>query len=248
VQCTDRFAIRLKQSKFITLRDLTIVGTGAQAISLMGGNNGNQGIHIIGNRIFGNGSASCDGGITIARNNPDTLIVNNLIYGNGRNGINFIDADGGPHYVFNNTIYGNGWNGINVARNHQIVLANNIIFQNGTASGTTGGRFGVQRESSSSPRPAGITLYSNLVCGNIGGEVNAPVLDDTEAGNLTRLRGFEGLKTGKWLKNRSLGLKGLHYRAVAEVAWGAPILGAGCGGNSSLSLSRSNWSSGSGWL
>jgi uncharacterized protein (UPF0332 family) len=66
--------------------------------------------------------------------------------------------------------------------------------------------------------------------------------------HLTRLRGFAGLKTGKWLKNRSLGLKGLHYRAVAEVAWGAPILGAGCGGNSSLSLSRSNWSSGSGWL
>ena len=41
-----------------------------QAISLMGGNNGNQEIHIELNRIFGNGSSSCNGGITIARGNP----------------------------------------------------------------------------------------------------------------------------------------------------------------------------------
>ena len=40
-QCTDKFAIRLKQSKYITIRGLTITGTGGQAISLMGGNNQN---------------------------------------------------------------------------------------------------------------------------------------------------------------------------------------------------------------
>ena len=96
-QCPDKFAIRIKQSKFVTIRGLTITGTGAQAIFMMGGNNGNQGIHIERNRIFGNGSGSCDGGITIARGNPDTLIANNLIYANGRNGISFVDGDGGPH-------------------------------------------------------------------------------------------------------------------------------------------------------
>ncbi len=89
-QCTDKFAIRLKQSRFITIRDLVITGTGGQAIVLMGGNNGIQGIHIVGNRVFRNGSNSCDGGIQIARNNPDSVIVN--------------------------TIYSNGWNGVNVAR------------------------------------------------------------------------------------------------------------------------------------
>ena len=115
----------------------------------MGGNNGNQEIHIELNRIFGNGSSSCNGGITIARGNPGTLIVNNLIYANGRNAITFEDADGGPHYVINNTIYGNQWNGIEVARNHTVTIANNIINKNGTASGSTGGRFGVKRESSS---------------------------------------------------------------------------------------------------
>ena len=106
-QCTERWAIRIKQSKFITIRGLTITGTGGQAISLMGGNNGNQEIHIELNRIFGNGSNSCNGGITIARGNPGTLIVNNLLYSNGRNAITFEDADGGPHYIINNTIYGN---------------------------------------------------------------------------------------------------------------------------------------------
>ena len=143
----------------------------------MGGNNGNQEIHIELNRIFGNGSNSCNGGITIARGNPGTLIVNNLLYGNGRNGIAFEDADGGPHYIVNNTIYGNQWNGIDVARNHTVTIANNIINKNGTASGSTGGRFGVRRESSNNPQPAGIKLRNNLVCGNMLGEINGPMLD-----------------------------------------------------------------------
>ena len=184
-QCADKFAVRIKQSKFITIRDLTFTGTGAQAIFMMGGNNGNLGIHIELNRIFGNGSSSCNGGITVARNNPGTLIANNLIYGNGRNGIAFIDADGGPHYVINNTIVSNQWNGIDVARNHQIVIANNIVNKNGTASGTTGGRFGIRRETSSTPNPQGIQLFNNLVCGNTQGELNGPALDVTDSNNYT---------------------------------------------------------------
>jgi parallel beta-helix repeat protein len=116
----------------------------------MGGNNGNQAINVERNRIFGNGSTSCNGGITIARGNPDTLIANNLIYGNGRNGVATIDADGGPHILVGNTIYANGWNGIRVARSHQALLANNLIFGNGTSAGSTGGA-GVQREGSTTP-------------------------------------------------------------------------------------------------
>ena len=194
-QCTERWAIRFKQSKFVTLRGLTITGTGAQAIFMMGGNNGNQDIHVELNRIFGNGSSSCNGGITIARGNSGTFIVNNLLYSNGRNAIAFEDADGGPHYVINNTIYGNSWNGIDVARNHSITIANNIINQNGTASGSTGGRFGVKRESSNNPQPAGIKLRNNFVCGNTLGEINGPVLDATDSGNFTP-QGTEGVGVG----------------------------------------------------
>jgi RHS repeat-associated protein len=190
-QCTDKFAIRIKQSKFVTIRGLTITGTGGQAISMMGGNNGNISIHIELNRIFGNGGSSCNGGITIARNNPGTIIANNLIYANGRNGISFSDADGGPHYIINNTIYANQWNGIDVARQHQVTIANNIVNANGAASGTTGGRFGIQREASSNPQPQGIKLLNNLICGNVRGEINGPALDATDSGNFTPL-GNEG--------------------------------------------------------
>ncbi len=194
-QCTNGYAFRLQQSKFITIRGLTITGAGGQAISLLGGNNQNQDIHIEQNRIFANGSASCDGGITIARGNPGTLIVNNLIYGNGRNGISTIDVDGGPHYIINNTIHANGWNGLRITRAHDAILVNNSITGNGTAPGTTGGRFGVSRESSTSPNPAGIQLLNNLVCGNSGGEITAEVLDATDAGNLTP-QGTEGSGVG----------------------------------------------------
>ena len=96
-QCTNGHALRLQQSKFFTIRGLTITGAGGQAISLLGGNNQNQAIHIERNRIVGNGSSSCDGGITIARGNPNTDIANILIDGIGRNGLSTIDADGGPH-------------------------------------------------------------------------------------------------------------------------------------------------------
>ncbi len=184
-QCTNGHGVRLQQSKFITLRGLSITGAGGQAISLLGGNNQNEAIHIERNRIFGNGSSECNGGITVARGNPGTLIVNNLVYSNGRNAVTFIDADGGPHYLVSNTIHGNAWSGVNVARNHQVLLVNNIVTANGTASGSTGGRFGVSREGSTSPNPAGIQLLSNLLCGNRLDELDGPILDATDAGNLT---------------------------------------------------------------
>ncbi|PYM17815.1 MAG: hypothetical protein DMD78_29125 [Candidatus Rokuibacteriota bacterium] len=184
-QCTNSFAVRFQQSKFVTLRGLTITGAGGQAIALMGGNNANQAIHLERLRLVGNGSGSCDGGITVNRGNPGTVIANSLIYGNGRNGLDFLDADGGPHYVIGNTIHANAWSGVSVARGHVIYLVNNAITSNGTATGSTGGRFGVSRESSASPQPAGIHLLNNLVCGNRLGEINGPALDGTDAGNLT---------------------------------------------------------------
>jgi len=184
-QCTNGYAIRLQQSKYITIRGISIHSAGGQSISLMGGNNQNQAIHIERNRIFQNGSSECSGGITIARGNPNSLILNNEIFSNGRNGISFIDADGGPHHLINNTIHGNAWSGVNVARSHEVHLVNNLITGNGTASGSTGGRFGVKREGSTSPQPAGITLQNNLICGNRLGEIDGPALDATDANNLT---------------------------------------------------------------
>src|SRR5918993_4672867 len=191
-QCTNKFAIRIRRSKFVTIRGLTITGTGAEAIFLMGGTNDNQGINIVENRIYGNGSSLCNGGITIARGNPETLIVNNLIYANGQNGIALIDGDGGPHYIINNTIYGNQWNGVSIVPGRDVFLVNNIINQNGTASGTSGGRFGVRIESSNKPTPERVHLLNNLACGNHQGEIFGPALDSTDSGNLSP-QGTEGV-------------------------------------------------------
>ena len=113
------------------------------------------------------------------------MILNSLIYANGRHGVATLDADGGPHWLIGNTIHGNGWSGVFVTRSHTAWLVNNLITDNGTAPGSTGGRFGVSRESSTSPDPAGIHLVTNLLCGNRLGEINGPALDATDSGNLT---------------------------------------------------------------
>lgn len=186
--CTNGHAIRLQRSKFITIRGLTITGFGGQALALQGGNNANVAVHIERNRIVDNATSrgdSCTAGITISRGNVHTVVANNLIHANGRHGLATMDADGGPHYVVGNTIHANAWSGVHVTRNHQIFLVNNAITGNGTASGSTGGRFGIHREPSTAPAPAGIHLLSNLLCGNRLGEINGPVLDGSDAGNLT---------------------------------------------------------------
>ena len=194
-QCSGGHAVRFRQSRFVTLRGLTITGAGGPAVALMGGINQNQAIHLERLRIFGNGSASCDGGITIARGNPDTLVVNSLVHGNGRSGLATLDADGGPHYVVGNTFHRNHWSGISVTRAHVVFLVNNLITGNGVASGSTGGRFGVKREPSTSPQPAGIHLLNNVICGNRLGEIDGPVLDPSDGGNLTPT-GSEGPGAG----------------------------------------------------
>ncbi len=183
--CTSGHAFRFQQSRFVTLRGLTITGAGGAAISLLGGNNQNRSIHLERLRIFGNGSSACNGGITINQGNRGTVIANSLIYANGRNGIVFLDADGGPHYVVQNTIHANQWSGVSVARQHEVYLANNAITGNGTAPGSTGGRFGIARESAAGPQPRTIHLLNNLVCGNRLGEFSGPALDATDAANLT---------------------------------------------------------------
>ncbi len=180
-RCTRGHAILVQQSRYVTIRGFTITGAGGAAIALLGDHNGNHAVHVERNRIVANGSPSCNGGITIARGNPGTLIVNNLIHGNGRSGIATLDTDGGPHDIVGNTIHGNGWHGVSVNRQHRVLLANNAITHNGTGAS----HHGVRREGASHPDPAGIQLLHNLVCGNRAGEIGGPVLDPSDAGNLT---------------------------------------------------------------
>ena len=54
-QCAAGHAIQIRQSRFITIRGLTITGAGGAAIALAGGGDRNLAVHIERNRIVGNG-------------------------------------------------------------------------------------------------------------------------------------------------------------------------------------------------
>lgn len=182
-QCAAGHAIHIRQSRFVTIRGLTITGAGGAAIALAGGGDRNLAVHIERNRIVGNGGTGCDGGITIGAGNVGTLIVNNLVLANGRNGISTVDGEGGPHTLVQNTIHGNGWNGVSATRSHVFLLINNAITGNGAHPGSTGGRVGVRRETA--PLPLAIVLRNNVICGNRLGEIAGPVLDGADGANLT---------------------------------------------------------------
>src|SRR5215470_6374257 len=77
--------------------------------------------------IFGNGT--CPGGVVVAKGNARTVLTNNLIYGNGQNGVTFGAGQGGPNYVVGNTIHGNGHNGVSFDRLQEVWLVNNVITQ-----------------------------------------------------------------------------------------------------------------------
>ncbi|MGH7368699.1 MAG: Ig-like domain-containing protein [Candidatus Rokuibacteriota bacterium] len=182
--CSHGPAIRIQQSRFITIRGLTVTGAGGAAIELAGSGGRNLAVHIERNRIVGNGGPGCDGGITIGVGNVGTLIVNNLILANGRSGIATVDGQGGGlHTLVQNTIHGNGWNGVSATRGHVFLLINNAITGNGTQAGSAGGRVGVKRVSALVP--LAIVLRNNLICGNRLGEVAGMVLDRTDGANLT---------------------------------------------------------------
>jgi RHS repeat-associated protein len=181
--CTKGFAIKIQKSKFVTVRGLTLTDAKGSAITILGGANKNQAIRLERNRIFRNGSSSCDGGIVVDAGNHDTLIVNNVIYGNNRNGLSFTGSSG-DHDVVENTIHNNGWNGVNVARGQDVLLVNNVITRNGTASGSSGGRAGV-RYSPSTAQAKKLQLLRNVLCGNVGKELDGPILDGTDTGNRT---------------------------------------------------------------
>ncbi len=183
--CTTATVFQFASSRFVTLRGVTIRNAGVEAIRLLGANHHNTDIHIDRNRILGNGV--CPGGIVIAKGNSRTVLANNVIDGNGANGVTFAPGQGGPHYVVGNTIHGNGQNGVSLDWAQEVWLVNNVITRNGAnppAAASNG--FGVKRTPSGQPRhPQLAVLLANLICGNESGELSGALLDSTDQGNLT---------------------------------------------------------------
>lgn len=184
-----RTAIEISNSGYITIRGLVITGFRGPAVRLRGGRKPNAAIQIERNRIFDNGRQGCSGGIVIEKGNPDTLVVNNLIYANGGSGIE-LSGKGGPHSLVQNTLHGNGKNGVTLSQNQTVVLANNAITGNGVAKQDRNrrnkrGGYGVLRKVSRDARDSRISMLNNLLCDNLAGEVAGPVFVGNHANNLT---------------------------------------------------------------
>ncbi len=88
--CRKGTIVVVQASQEVTLRGLTLTGARGRAIQLRGGKKQNRQIVLERNRIYGAGHGRCGGGIRIGVGNPDTVVVNNLIYGNVRDGIRVV--------------------------------------------------------------------------------------------------------------------------------------------------------------
>jgi len=187
--------VRIARSNVITVKGFTIdaAGTKRDAVEIEGQENTD--ITIEANEI----TNSSKHGISAGKHNVRTRIVNNVIAGNEKNGIDFADGTDGAQYVLNNTIVKNGWNGVEAASQKNLYLVNNIISFNGTAKGDAEGRYGVKRDGKAGAGK--IVLLNNLIIGN-DGKVNKQsskdvanydqVLDGTDSGNITST-GAEGV-------------------------------------------------------
>jgi hypothetical protein len=186
--------VLIARSNVITVKGFTIdaAGTKKDGVEIEGQENTD--ITIEANEI----TNSSKDGISAGKHNVRTRIVNNVIAGNEKNGIDFADGTDGAQYVLNNTIVKNGWNGVEAASQKNLSLVNNIISFNGTAKGDAEGRYGVKRDGKAGAGK--IVLLNNLIIGN-NGKVNKQsskdvgnhdqVLDGADSGNITST-GAEG--------------------------------------------------------
>jgi hypothetical protein len=187
--------VHIARSNVITVKGFTIDAAGSKKDAVEIEGQENTDITIEANEI----TNSSKDGISAGKHNVRTRIVNNVIAGNEKNGIDFADGTDGAQYVLNNTIVKNGWNGVEAASQKNLYLVNNIISFNGTAKGDAEGRYGVKRDGKAGAGK--IVLLNNLMIGN-DGKVNKQssrdvgnydqVLDGADSGNITST-GAEGV-------------------------------------------------------
>jgi hypothetical protein len=187
---TQYHAFKIENSDNVTIYGLGLTGWPREAIFVCGrlrtstlDCKGNTNVIIENNCIHDNGSRDSSGGIFIARTNPGTHVEGNHIWNNGRNGIQLESDQTGsaldPIYIDNNIIRLNAWNGVSVGPmittaeplEHKVKFTNNYVCDNGTAPGTTGGRYGLLYGASNYGRPLldnNLSLKNNLFFANKG--------------------------------------------------------------------------------
>ncbi len=193
-------SVYLRRSSGITLKGLTIDGAGSNldGVLLGAGANGNQNITLKQLEIKNVGATSA--GIRIDPNNINTLIEDNYIHHNLKEGIFFTGTGaGGPHLFRNNQIYKNGLNGFLLSKNQNIQLEGNLISSNGQS----GPGYGVNINGTGPIEPLRLTLSNNYFTNNHGTvtatktkDMNyfSQIIDATDTGNISTT-GLEGGST-----------------------------------------------------
>jgi hypothetical protein len=137
-----RDALRLRSSRYVTLRDLQVLTGTNKPIAIEGGSAANRSVTVDSNDLHDNGGGRDSGCVFVGDSNVDTWIVNNVCWNNGSDGITL--GKGGPSYVVNNTLFMNRKSGIVVAKGASAVLANNLVAFH-TLSGIVLGTSGAAR-------------------------------------------------------------------------------------------------------
>ena len=204
-----RDAIRLRSSRYVTLRDLQVLTGTNKPIAIEGGSAANRSITVDSNDFHDNGGGRDSGCVFVGDSNVDTWIVNNACWNNGSDGITL--GKGGPTYVVNNTLFMNRKSGVVVAKGASAVLANNLIAfhtLSGIVLGTSGGGANGDRR-----------LLHNVVYGSAAGDLVGQSTATANTGNQTTVTLGAGLLATDFFEDPAAG----NFRLTSA----SPALNAG---------------------
>jgi parallel beta-helix repeat protein len=204
-----RDAIRVRSSRYVTLRDFEVLTGTNKPFAIEGGSAANRGITVDSNDFHDNGGGRDSGCVFVGDSNVDSWVVNNVCWSNGSDAIAV--GKGGPSYVVNNTVFMNRKSGIVVTKGANAVVANNLVLFNtltGIVLSTGGGGANGDRR-----------LLHNVVYGNAAGDLTGQSTATANAGNQTTATLGAGLLATHFLEDPAAG----NFRLASS----SPALNAG---------------------
>jgi hypothetical protein len=204
-----RDAIRLRSSRYVTLRDFDVLTGTNKPFAIEGGAAANRGITVERNSFHDNGGGRDSGCVFVGDSNVDTWIVNNVCWNNGSDAIAV--GKGGPSYVVNNTVFMNRKSGIVVAKGANAFVVNNLVVFNtltGILLSTSGGGPNGERR-----------LHHNVAYGNAGGDLAGQSTASPNQPNATTASIGPGLLANAFFEDPGAA----NFRLTA----GSPALNAG---------------------
>jgi hypothetical protein len=128
-----RDAVSVKTSRFVTLKDFEVLTGTNKPIAIEAASN----VEIKVENIFGhdNGGGRDSGCIFVGDGNQGIWLVNNICFDNGSNSISI--GLGGPHFVIGNIVFDHDKGGIVIEKGADVYVYNNLVLFNGLNAGGT---------------------------------------------------------------------------------------------------------------